>query len=143
MWCINFLYITQVNGYLNATEGVFHMSNEGAQSALPLVLRTHEPLGHYMGQHFSSNPEGKPHILLVDAEHSEPFYPSNLFLRLLSYISVSPFVKSRHPNIAAMGLEGLSLPHSDSPIRFGLLQPIPDSAELEAFSSCVLPPSCG
>ncbi|VDK45502.1 unnamed protein product [Taenia asiatica] len=72
MWCINFVYTTQVNGYLNATEGVFYVSNEGGQSTLPLVLRSHEPLGYYLGQRFSSYPESKQHILLVDAEHNIP-----------------------------------------------------------------------
>ncbi|VDM16778.1 unnamed protein product [Hydatigera taeniaeformis] len=65
-------YWYEVEGYLNSTEGVFHMSNGGAQSTLPLLLYAHEPLGHYMGQRFLSNPEGKQHILLIDVEQNIP-----------------------------------------------------------------------
>ncbi|KAL5106253.1 D-glucuronyl C5-epimerase [Taenia crassiceps] len=65
-------YWYEVNGYLNATGGVFFISNEGEQSTLPLVLRAHEPLGPYMGHSFSGIPEAKSRILLVDSEYNIP-----------------------------------------------------------------------
>ncbi|KAH9282231.1 D-glucuronyl C5-epimerase [Echinococcus granulosus] len=65
-------YWCEMEGYLNPTEDVFHISNGGAQSISPLTFKTHEPLGYYMGNRFSSKPEGKARILLVDAEHTIP-----------------------------------------------------------------------
>ncbi|KAM7536465.1 hypothetical protein Aperf_G00000083246 [Anoplocephala perfoliata] len=62
----------EAEGSLNLAEGVLEISYRNDQSSSPLILKKHSALGAYMGQSSFSEPERKPHILLIDPDHSVP-----------------------------------------------------------------------